>query len=356
MELGTASADPGDLARGYLPVTDLPTGGTEVLPVVLANGVDDGPTVWVTAGIHGDEQTGVAAAQDAMHESLPEHLAGAVVCVPTLNPAGLRRTTRTSYYHDQDPNRHFPDADHDPSRPPRVQELVDRRVYEQFADADALVDLHTATVGSVPFVIRDRVLYGDRRDEAAAEALSSELTALVEAASLPTVREYVAEEYVEQSLQRSVAGAALNEAGVPAFTVELGSPNVVEEDNRALGVRVVYDVLAELGMVDGVPEGVDAASAPYEPPVDYPVRRHRGPFVDEAGLVRHRLEAGDVVEAGDAVADVVTAHGEHVTAVESEHDGYLLGRWRGIAAYENDAVASMAVRDDGDLVVPRDDD
>ena len=125
MELGTATADPGELARGYLPVTDLPTGGTEVLPVVLANGETDGPTAWVTAGVHGDEQTGVAAAQDVMHESLPGELAGAVVCVPVLNPAGLRRTTRTSYYHDDDPNRFFPDPDRDPSRPPRVQEVVD---------------------------------------------------------------------------------------------------------------------------------------------------------------------------------------------------------------------------------------
>jgi hypothetical protein len=98
---------------------------------------------------------------------------------------------------------------------------------------------------------------------------------------------------------------------------------------------------------------VDAGTEPYDPPVDYPVRRFRGPLTDEAGLLRHRAEAGEAVEAGDVIADVVTPTGEHVATVTTEHDGYLLGR-QGVTVYENDPVASMAVRDDGDLVVPRD--
>jgi predicted deacylase len=355
MELGTATAAPGEVARGYLDVTDLPTGTAERLPVVVAEGEADGPELWVTAGIHGDEQTGIAAAQDVVTASLPGRLSGTLVCLPLLNPAGLRRTTRTSYYHDEDPNRYFPDPDVEHARPPNVQERIDERLYEAFADsADALVDLHTATVGSVPFVIRDRVLYGERRDESAAEDLAEDLATLVEAGPLPVVNEYAAAEYTDQNLQRSTAGAALNNAGIPSFTVELGSPNVVEEDNRALGVRTVYDVMVELGMVESVPEGVDAAEEPYEAPVDFPVKRHRGPHTDTSGIVRHHVEAGDVVEADEAVADVVTPHGDRRTELTTDHDGYVLGRWRGIGAYEGDAVASMAVRDDGDLVVPRD--
>jgi hypothetical protein len=40
--------------------------------------------------------------------------------------------------------------------------------------------------------------------------------------------------------------------------------------------------------------------------------------------------------------------------VEADHDGYVLGRTEGLAAYEGDAVLSMAARDDGPLVAPRD--
>lgn len=360
LAVGTAEAAPGELARGHLTVTDLPTGGTEDLPVLVANGTADGPRLWLTGAVHGDEVTGLAAVQDALDERLPERLTGQVVAVPAVNPAGLRRTERTSYYGGDDPNRYFPDPEVDAEdrvRPPRVQERIDRRLYEAFtetAPADALLDLHTAQIGSAPFVIRDRVLYGTVRDEAAAEALSEALGALAAALEVPVVREYEPAEYVDQSLQRSTAGAALNNAGIPALTLELGTHGVVDERQRALGVAAVYRAMVHLGLLDDVPGWAPDRSA--SGPVSYPVRRAVHPHTDTAGLVRHRVEPGDVLEAGDTVAEVVAPTGEERATVATEHDGYVLGRSEGVAAYEGDALASLAVRDDGALVAPRDPD
>ncbi|MFC4552015.1 MULTISPECIES: succinylglutamate desuccinylase/aspartoacylase family protein [Halorussus] len=352
MKIGTAESAPGELVTGWFDVTDLPTGTPERLPVLVAEGEEEGPTLWITASIHGNEVTGLAAAQDVMTDDLPGEIRGTVVCIPNLNPAGLRRNARTSYYDDEDPNRYFPDPDADSTRPPSVQQLVDERVYEAFANsADALVDLHTAHAGSMPFLIRDRVLFGARRDEDEARDLAAELEALVDAFGMPVVNEYAAEEYVEQNLQRSTAGAALNSAGIPAFTAELGGHDVVEEDVRAAAVTGLRNVMCELGVLPGDP---DPEAVGPEPPVDFPVKRAVHPRTETPGIVRHCVEAGDVVAEGDVVADVVTPHGDAKTSVESDHDGYVLGRMHGVAAYENDALASMAVRDDGELVVPRD--
>ncbi|MFH5800069.1 succinylglutamate desuccinylase/aspartoacylase family protein [Haladaptatus sp. CMAA 1911] len=349
MQVGTAESSPGELVTGWLDVTDLPTGTPERLPVLIAEGEEDGPTLWITASIHGNEVTALATAQDVMREGLESRIRGTVVCLPNLNPAGLRRTTRTSYYHGDDPNRYFPDPDADGSRPPRVQELIDERVFDAFADsADVLVDLHTAQVGSIPFVIRDRVLHGSERDEDEARDLADELERLVDAYDFPVINEYAAEEYVEQNLQRSTAGAALNSAGIPAFTVELGGFEVVEEDTREKGVVGLLNVMRELDMLPGEPKptGLDA-------PVDFPVKRAVHPHTETAGIVRHRVDAGDTFEVGDVIADIVTPHGEPKATVETDHDGYVVGRYHGVAAYENDPVTSLAVRDDGDLVVPR---
>jgi predicted deacylase len=368
MQVGTAEPEPGELATGWLDVTDLPTGTPERLPVVIAAGEEDGPTLWITAAIHGNEVTGLAAAQDVMTEELPSEIRGTVVCIPNLNPAGLRRNARTSYYDDEDPNRYFPDPDAESTRPPSVQQLIDERVYEEYADsADALVDLHTAHVGSMPFLIRDRVLYGeseaqrasesraaeprDYRTEDEARDLAADLEAVVEAFGMPVINEYAAEEYTEQNLQRSTAGAALNNAGIPAFTAELGGHDVVEEAVRASAVEGVRNVMRELDLLPGDP---DPSAVGPAAPVEYPVKRAVHPHTDAPGIVRHRVEAGDVVEEGDAIADVCTPHGDRKATVESDHDGYILGQMHGVAAYENDALASMAVHDDGDLVVPRD--
>lgn len=359
MNVGTADAGDGEVAHGWIDVTSHPTGGDERLPVVVVEGASNGPTVWVTGGVHGDESTGVAAAQDAARvasEAVGD-LRGTLVCVPVVNPAGLRRNERTSYYAGDDPNRYFPDPESESTRPPRTQERVGERLYEIIVDsADAVVDLHTAQVGSVPFAIRDRVLYGSVRDESAASDLAADLERVVDAFGLPSVTEYEADEYLEQSLQRSLAGAVLNSAGIPAFTAELGGHSVVEEDARDAAVAGVVGVLTELGLLDGRPDGVAPPGKTVpDAPVDYRTRRAVYPRVDTAGLVRHHVEPGDVVEAGDVVADVVTPHGERVETVESDHDGYVLSRREGLAVYEGDAVCSMAVRDEGDLVVPRDD-
>ena len=354
MQLGTAESEPGELVMGWLDVTDLPTGTPERLPVLIAEGEEDGPTLWITAAIHGNEVTGLAVAQDVMTDELAAEIRGTVVCLPTLNPAGLRRTTRTSYYDDEDPNRYFPDPDAESSRPPSVQQLVDERVYEAFADsADALVDLHTAHVGSMPFLIRDRVLYGEERTESEANDLADDLESLVEAFGMPVVNEYAAEEYTEQNLQRSTAGAALNNAGIPAFTAELGGHAVVEEEVREAGVEGVRNVMCEMGLLSDEP---DPGAVGPKSPVEYPVKRAVHPHTETPGIARHRVEAGDVIESGDAIADICTPHGESKATVESDHDGYVIGRMHGVAVYENDALASLAVRDDGDLVVPRDPD
>ncbi len=402
LELGTARADPGAVDRGWLDVADLPTGTTERLPVVVANGAEPGPTVWLTGGVHGDEATGVAVVLDAMAAiaeapSTLESLAGAVVGVPVVSPAGLRRNARHTYYDDADPNRHFPDADAESTRPPRLQERIDSRLYaaivggdaetapgadentagedagdedtgdENASDraaadpvaADALIDCHTAGVGSEPFAIRDRVLYGDRRSESAADALATELESIVDAFGFPALVEYPAAEYVEEDLQRSLAGAVLNEAGIPAFTVELGAHSVVDDRLVAGGVAGVFAVAVERGLLDAdaVPDEVDEPAAHVDAaPVAYPVRRYRGPTADVSGLVRHRVEPGEPFAEGDTLATIVSATGERRGVVRADHDGYLLARTEGLAVYEGDPIASLAVREEGDRVVARDGD
>ncbi len=378
MTLSLPDPDAGTVTRDRLDIIDgLPTGAPEPLPVVVARGERDGPTLWVTGALHGDEVTGLAVCQDIVHEGLPGLLAGRVVSVPALNPAGLRRGTRRSYYDDEDPNRQFPGVAYvtadaapgdavDNPRPPSQQELVCRRLFDLFADdADVLLDMHTATVDSHPFVIRDRVLY-DRglRDREAALALADDVDALAAATGLPVVSEYPPAEYLDEGLHRSTAGAALNQAGVPALTVELGTHSVVDDRLHRQGVAAADRVMAHLGMVDdpaaAFPDALGTFPEPVDPPTPGPVRRHVGPHAppNGAGIVRHEVSAGDVVSEGDPVARVVDPTGDPATerVLTADHDGWVLCRTPGVAAYEHTPVTWLAVADEGPLVgTPGDD-
>lgn len=350
MDVGTATGTPGELTTGDLRVTDLPTGGEETVPVLVADGEAEGPTLWVTASVHSDETTGMAVAQDVMTAGLASELRGTVVCVPVLNPAGLRTGSRTSYYHDEDPNRLF--GLDDGTVPPTVQELINRRVYERIVDtADLVLSLHTSWVATFPYTISPRVTYGRERTEAEAEAVAEDLERLATAFGFPVVRQFERADVLDRGLDRSLTGALAVEEGIPAITPELGGRLVVEEDVRAAAVEGVENVLREFGMLEAPARPVEGAPTP---PVDYPVRRAVHPRAETPGVVRYRVEEGDVVAEGDPIADVVTPHGTHRETVRTDRAGYVLSQHEGNVAYENDAVADLAVRDEGSLVVEYD--
>ncbi|MFW5924279.1 MAG: succinylglutamate desuccinylase/aspartoacylase family protein [Halodesulfurarchaeum sp.] len=352
MEIGTVTSVPGTVETGWFDVASLPTGGDERLPVLIAEGERDGPTVWVTGAIHGDEVTGIAAAQDVMTEGLAERIRGTVVSVPILNPAGVRTNDRNSYYHDEDPNRYFPYQLDETGHPPLVQQLIDKRLFERFSEtADALVSLHAAWTNERPFTILERVRYGSERTREEAQQLADESTRIADAFGLPPIREYDVEVQESYDLQHSFECAALNTAGVPAITAELGSSRVIEELNRRVAVRGIRNVFR---LLDVLPEDPLPNEAAPSSPVDFPVKRVVGPVAPDAGLVRYDVEPGDVVEPGDPVADVVSPQGHVESTVESDHEGYVLGRREGIAVYENDPLLSFVARDESELVVPTD--
>ena len=114
IQIGTCQAKPGKMTFGRLEVLRHVDGGAEELPVVIACGKRDGPCLWVTANIHGDEYVGLLAVQRAVTRDLAGRLGelrGTVVAIPTLNPAGLRVGRRQAYYDpNTDPNRTFLDA------------------------------------------------------------------------------------------------------------------------------------------------------------------------------------------------------------------------------------------------------
>jgi len=196
--VGNASGKRGQYAYGTLATLPLPSGGVESWPVIVAQG-DDGPVLWLTANIHGGEVTGLAAIQEALTPDLPRRLRGTLVVVPTLNPAGLRIGARRPYYDDHDPNRLFPQRKGLPSHEERDEDDLYPSPYTVVAHeigaamratADYLVDLHCAWSLSLPFTIRDRVLYRDERERPQAEALGRTLDAMARACGLAVVNEY----------------------------------------------------------------------------------------------------------------------------------------------------------------------
>lgn len=354
LRIGTAESAPGSYAYGVIPVLELPTGGQETIPVVIAQGREPGPLLWVTANIHGGELTGIASIHRLLTPDLPASMKGTAVFLPTINPAGLRVMQRYPYYEARDPNRTWPapqpsDSGAPPS--PGVYEQIAALVYDLLIarKPDALLDLHNASIDSIPFTIRDRVLYQREEQKTDAEALAEKLDGLAKAYGLSIVNESDAAKYVEQQLHRSVAGSAVNTAGIPALTLELGMGMAIHPPAVEAGMVGIRNVMRYLGMLPGQPEPISSV-----PVVDlgFPVKRDDSARAPVSGLVEMLIAPGDAFQEGDLLGRMVDVYGRPRDGgeIRAGADGWLIGWSNGIAKYKGQTVASLAVRDDDPLI------
>jgi len=360
--VGTATAKPGKIVTGWMDGVELPTGGTDRFPVIIAQGKKDGPVFWVTASIHGGEHTGLIAAQELVTPELVAQLSGTLVVMPTLSPAGLRIKQREPYYYNGDPNRLFPEPE--TFRPEagnhlKGLEAAYRQVYDAIAASGAnfLLDLHNAQIGSLPMVFRDPVLYhrrfGRGLSKRDAEALQKRLGEMLDAFGFTIINEFVADYYFEKDLHRSVSGAVLNGLCIPAATVELGSWMHVDAHVVAACLAGLRNVLRWAGLLPGEREPVEGIPVINS---DTPLRRCIHPSAPRAGIVHHLVRPGERVEVGQPLARLTDIFGQPVGPgdglLRSEYGGYVIAWLHGVVRYEGEAIMIMGIPDDSDLVIP----
>ena len=105
------TADPGTRVTARVPIGSYAEGSPVELPVAVIRGQEDGPTLYLQAGLHGDELTGIDICRRVLAELDPARLRGTVVSVPLANPPAHRSRTRGAVTEERGPidaNRVFP--------------------------------------------------------------------------------------------------------------------------------------------------------------------------------------------------------------------------------------------------------
>ena len=141
-----AHIDPGSSASLSIPISEGYSGADITTPVYVWRGVQPGPTVAITAAVHGDEINGTGAIRHIIRHKPFELLAGTLVLVPVVNMMGFERHSR--YLPDRrDLNRSFPGS--------REGSLTSRLAISFFSQVikrcDYAIDLHTAAVRRTNF-------------------------------------------------------------------------------------------------------------------------------------------------------------------------------------------------------------
>ena len=138
--IGTVRIRPGTIRNLELPITRLVTGSDVSLPVRVVHGREDGPTVWLSAAIHGDEVVGVEVVRQVMAGLDPKTFRGTLLAVPIVNVHGFMAGDR--YLPDRrDLNPSFPGSARG-SLAGRIANLMMREVVDK---CEVGIDLHTGS-------------------------------------------------------------------------------------------------------------------------------------------------------------------------------------------------------------------
>ncbi len=293
IEISGQSVAPGESARFFVNLAQTLGGTSRMLDafVVVTRGVKPGPTLCLTAGIHGDELNGVEIAHRIYAETMPDKLAGTLIAVPTVNMPGLRSGNR--YLPDRrDLNRGFPGNQNG--------SLASRIAYQLYhgviRHCDALIDLHTGSASrtNLPQVRTDL-----ESPRALALARSFGVGVVLHGAG------------PKGSLRRAVL-----DADVPAVIYEAGGPLRFEEDEIALGVRGVRNVMVDLGMLKQMSKV--RRSVIYRKTIW--VRSG-----DATGIFLTPRKPGDRVRRDDVLGKVTDPITEQSVEILAPHDGIIIG-------------------------------
>ncbi len=260
-------------------------GQWQLLPVRVFKGAKPGKKVMITAGVHGDEQSGIMTALELANKLVGEELAGCVTIVPIMNPSGVLNHSRD--FHPVDPdtspsnmNRYFPGN----AQGNEIERFI-ANVWQNLLkpNADIAIDLHTQTSGTTYplYVFAD---YRLPQSKAMAKQMNPDVI-------------------LNDPGDKGVLESTWNEHGIASITVEVGAGRLIDPVLVERSVEGVLNILRANGVISGTEaaqskclEGSDIIS----------IRAKQG------GFVTAHVKLMETVEAGQLVATQVDSFGDVV--------------------------------------------
>ena len=309
-EIADTAVSPGKSADIALPISDLSAGMQARMELRVFHGRREGPTVFVSAAIHGDEIIGTEIIRRAMRKLNPARMGGTVIFVPVVNMFGFIAHER--YLPDRrDLNRSFPGA----PKGSLASQLAYIFYREVIARCSLGIDIHSAAVHrhNLPQI---RIASGN-----------PQLSELATIFGAPVVIEA---DLREGSLRALAAGS-----GVDMLLMEAGEALRFDEFSIRTGVNGILRVFAELGIIRTRRLGKRAAP---------PARATRTAWLraSKGGICRLVATSGSPVEAGQAIAYVSDIFGDGEEEVRSPVDGIVIGHSNLPVVNQGDAILHVA--------------
>lgn len=282
---------PGESVSSELVITESYSSRDVAIPVRIVRGRNPGPTVFVSAALHGDEINGTGAIRGLLSDPDWSIDAGTVLLIPVLNVLGFERHSR--YLPDRrDLNRCFP-GNTSGSMASRLAKVIFDSIVHR---CDFGIDLHTAAVRRTNF------------PNARADLDNVECRRLAEAFGAGII---LHGKGPKGSLRREATAA-----GCPTVVVEGGEVWKVESSVADCMLRGVNNVLQELGMMSG---------EPVIPTKQAVIRQTKWIRAERGGFMSMHVAPGDTVVKGQAIASNSNLLAEESNRLDAPFSGIVIG-------------------------------
>lgn len=315
--IGGHEIKPGTTQQIDMPIVRLYTDTDITMPVHVIRARKDGPTIFVSAAVHGDELNGIEIIRRLIQLKTFRLSAGTLILVPIVNVYGVLNQSR--YMPDRrDLNRSFPGS----SKGSLAGRVADKFLSEIVKHCQYGIDLHTGAIhrSNLP-QIRANLDCQDTKE-------------LAEVFGVPVL------------LNANLRDGSLRHSAVESKTkillYEAGQALRFDELSIRAGLRGILNVLSHLGMTKR------KSSKPKEGKIS---KVKSQPFIANAsswvrastsGIVNNLKLLGDHVEKGDALARIGSPFGEVFETVTASRAGIIIGKQNIPLVQEGDAMFHIA--------------
>ena len=319
LQIGDTVIKAGMRVKIQLPAVKLYTDTDISIPVEVIRAKRSGPTIFLSAAIHGDELNGIEIIRRLLDSPSFKLTKGTVIAVPMVNIYGM--LTQSRYMPDRrDLNRSFPGS----ASGSLTARLANLFLQEIVSKCDYGIDLHTGAI------------HRSNLPQIRANLDDEETAKLAHAFGVPVL--------LNSDLRDGSLRQCASELDTKVLLYEAGEALRFDELSIRAGIKGIFNVLSELGMVSKRKRKKPAV----EPFVAYKSSWLRA---TTSGIVHDKKVLGDYVKKGDVLAEVCSPTGAYVVPVIANRSGVIIGKQNIPLVQEGDAMFHVAIFEDADWVV-----
>ncbi|CDZ77508.1 aspartoacylase [Legionella massiliensis] len=287
------------------------------IPVYVSHGKKDGPVLFITAAIHGDEINGVEIIRRLHHAPQIKRLRGTLITIPIVNIYGLMLHSR--YLPDRrDLNRQFPGSE----RGSMASKLANLLMTEIVKHSTHGIDLHTGAIHRSNY---PQVRFSEENP------ISEQMA---EAFATPVI--------VPSNIRDGSLRYATDNLNIPVIVYEAGEALRFDEFAIKLGLRGILRVMAYLGMLSPS-QAKHIAKKQFLPAIAKSTFWIRA---QASGMMVDAKPQGYKIDKGELLCSIVDPLGDNKVRITCPYEGLIIGRTNIPLVNEGDALFHVALFED----------